>query len=89
MAKDEKTNAVNETLKLPLNEQFDHDLEARLQEQEAGPVTIATLDIVTFAAIWSVSVGAAARPATRSRRRERERAERTDGWSGWETTATW
>lgn len=48
MAKDEKTNAVNETLKLPLNEQFDHDLEARLQEQEAGPVTIATLDLDWF-----------------------------------------
>ncbi len=49
MAKNEKTNAVNETLALPLNEEFDRDLEARLAESErAGIVTIAVLDLDHF-----------------------------------------
>jgi diguanylate cyclase (GGDEF)-like protein len=50
--KNEKTNAVNETLKLPLGEEFDSDLTALLQDGEAvESITIAAMDLDNFLAV--------------------------------------
>ena len=47
--KDDKTNAVNEALKLPLAEEFEAELAARLQDGEAmESVSIAAIDLDNF-----------------------------------------